>query len=221
MKGGQYFTTMEHGVVFTRGAYGCPPSMITERRETWSADTSNHPEAEFVTEYTSNRTGNTDYIVCPYCEYEHDPDAEDYACIDDSYDCISCDRNFVFTANFSYGFSTHPTPCKDGMHKFVFSSQYYYRSAATTVRIFSCLRCDKSDYNAYSVVGTKHKTLLPWLDVYNDPNYFDPGGVLLVAQTNKPTPVLDFLRDKPRWKKGWDSKTLAVALKKHTDGEQT
>jgi hypothetical protein len=164
-----------------------------EEKRKWWNDIANHPDSPLINFYTAGRCQEPDQTCCPYCgnrqePLEYEQDHETY--------CNECDMPYRVSASFGYGYSSYPLKCKHG-HLFVFSSQYFYKDE--NWRVFDCICCEKSS------VKTTTDELLPWLPEYDNPEYFDPDGVLdtgrslqeqIEARLNPPkTPVLDILSE--------------------------
>ena len=187
--------------------------MKTQRTK-WGADMGLHPLSPTISYYSSGRCQNADFVVCPYCGYNNEPDLETYDSEGSYFNCCDCDEEFSVDASFGYGFSTKPNPCK-GSHLPVFSAQYEF--SGEFVRISNCLCCEKQ--TSYHM---NPRELLPWREEYNDPAYFDPDGVLDTGRTleeqiddrrhGPDTPVLTALFKNPygplKWR--WDNALRAV-----------
>lgn len=210
-------------LVFSRHVWKyCDPSrweMITQRREDWwGMDNAYlHPDSPLIK--IDDCCQNPDQIVCPYCGDKHDPEGRDYEC--EEFECYGCERAFDVEVSFGYGFSTTPKPCKH--HHWVFEAQYAYKSDGqwTTWRNMVCINCghdnnSKWPMGKFEQIDGKWQTtisnqplftLLPWLDEYNDPDFFDPEGVLKTGASlteDYETPILDFLRNRSQsWCSRW------------------
>ena len=79
------------------------------------------------------------------------------------------------------------------------------------------LGCTKCAHIIFSKKPADGDLLLPWKDEYDDLETFDPEGVLVSDVEEKPTPVLDWLRQRSMWNTGWDSQELERALYKHRE----
>lgn len=188
------------------------PKMISEQRRYFEA--CEHPKA---THMHSEITDSAE-IICPYCGDEREPwdiaDNDIYQADDEEVLCLSCDKRFLVSARFGSGFTSKPTPCRQ--HHYVFLQQYFYNSK--TWRIFGCLHCGELDYftnpnskydhnvKDFVIEGDPARTLLPWLPEFDDPDYFDPEGILKPTEPvdlSEPsyTPILDFLNDVDYWTK--------------------
>lgn len=208
--------------VYKYGGYQPPWKMITDRRELWwgSQNAYHHPDSPL--KRIDGCVQNPSYIVCPYCGHEHDPETEDYFLEGDEAECYECEKKYVVDSDFGYGFSAEPKPCKH--HHFVFSTQYAYcdDDEWSTWRNMVCINCGKINncktpmskiekVNGFiKLVPSKQPiyTLMPWLDEYNDPDFFDPEGTLKTGADlaeEYETPILDFLRDRSgnAWKYDW------------------
>jgi len=181
----------------------------TEKKRSWWADMGENPSADFLPFYESGRCQNASDITCPYCGHKHDScEYESYS----SFDCYECEREFRIDANFGYGFSTYPKICKDGNHNYVFVAQYGHKE--TLYRLSKCLKCEDTVYHTKLKLGG---LLLPWLDEYDDPDHFDPEGILKSDAKPKETPVLDMLQNCGTWRgyRTLASESIETALSKH------
>lgn len=181
-----------------------------EKRMPWYGDIGSHPQAAFLPHYSSGCCQNPSEIVCPYCGNKHEPwemltgegDHEQLV------ECSACDLEFMVDASFGFGYTTKPKKCRTG-HNYVFSSQYYYdgdHGRHGWVRIHNCTICGDMDYDRLTA------SPIAWRDQYNDPEFFDPDGILDTGltlaekisdrQSGPGTPVLDWLREvseRPKW----------------------
>jgi hypothetical protein len=181
----EFSTDPETGVLMLKTKYSLFWKMASERRD--------EPKKNFQ-EY-GDCSQNPNYIVCPYCLHKHEPydllHDNDCDLDEEAAKCTECDKDFVVSASFGYGYSADPVKCRQ--HDLVFESQYLYKGR--TWRIMTCKNCTYSVFDV-SPKGKTPRTLLPWLDEYNDPDFFDPDGVLKTgADLSEPsnTPILDFL----------------------------
>lgn len=163
--------------------------MATEKNMPWRSEVGLHPRSPLIKFYSTGRCQEPDFAVCPYCgEKEEDWEVLGCAAPEGVTDttCGSCGKDYYIEAAFGYGFSSYPHKCKNGMHDWVFCSQYEHKGDA--VRIHKCVLCEEQRYHS------SKNTLLPWKDEYDNPDYFDPEGKLKAAPMDyKRTPVLDAL----------------------------
>lgn len=227
---------MEREIKTEQGDWG---SLVFVRKTyTWSPPKEN--DWKMITEDRDGAGGfdtpidccqNADQIVCPYCKSARDAcESEDFE--RGEHHCYECEKDFKVEASFGYGFTSSPKECKH--HDFVFGSQYAYFTDGrwTTWRIMECKNCEqhlrhcwpKSKYQKvdgmYKIVYDKQPlyTLLPWLDEYNDPDFFDPEGVLKTGvdlTEEYETPILDFLRKRKPWELWHYRNGAQRAIEKH------
>jgi hypothetical protein len=169
-----------------------------EIRRPWFLDIALHPRSELQEFYATGRCQNPNDVVCPYClsiaDSSDRPSIEEDS-MDNIVECVFCEREFRVEASFGYGYSTYAVRCPNDCHDFVFSSQYFHQGKF--IRILHCTRCELSDYHARDPRGI---VPLEWKVEYDDPDYFDPEGILKAPggfDRNKPTPILDAMRKYP------------------------
>jgi transcription elongation factor Elf1 len=161
---------------------------------------------------------HNEYLVCPFCGHvDHDY----YDVINDDYEgeteCRACEKPFAYKVKFLRGIDCSPIDCGNG-HHYVFAEQYYYGKEVGhegddghNVRIMQCIYCDDYTYDRLPW------NMLPWLDEYNDPEYFDPEGILATPpgyDRDKPTPVLDLMANRAQ---STNSHYIKSALKMHDE----
>lgn len=193
-----------------KSGYSDRMEMVTEKRMPWWSDVAKHPDSTLLPFYTSGRCQNPTDVICPHCgspqEPSHDIGMEEEVITE----CSHCEKGFRVESSFGYGYSTYAMTCRPGDHRFVFCAQYAYEGKA--VRVFHCIHCEKIKMNKSDI------TLMPWLDEYDDPNYFDPEGKLLsrLEGEPKPTPVLDALEKiASPWCHIDERQLLKLAVEKH------
>lgn len=224
-------TKIENGFSLTRDIYtysfdnehSTNWNIATHRKEEWFIDMGTHPKSPFIPHYNSGCCQNLSGIICPYCGCKQDIYNVETG-TSEMLDCDLCELEFRVESKFAYGYSTYPKSCKNG-HHYVFSRQYYHEGKCT--RTVDCLIC------GYETYTDLKRTPLPWLDEYNNLNYFDPEGLLDTGRDldeiiedrlrGPGTPVLDFLQNVK--KKQEDNKRyglnvdvwegLDVAIEKH------
>lgn len=219
--------------VYKYGGYTPNWEMITDRRETWWGHDNIHHHPDSPLQKIDGCCQNASYVVCPYCGNENEPDSHDYDGCDSQ--CYECERTFSVEASFGYGFSTEPLPCKH--HHWVFEAQYAHFSERdsewSTWRNLICINCGHDNNSSWPMkkygyvdgkwtVNNKIQpifTLLPWLDEYNDPDFFDPEGVLETGVDlgeKYATPILDFLRNRYNgWAGGYSDYAAKNAIEAH------
>ena len=212
-------------LVFTRNVW----KHSTPKDSDWNMITENRVSSGgFETPY--NCSQNSSEIVCPYCESASEPEESGDWDSGERY-CHDCEKDFYVEADFGYGFTTSPKECKH--HDYVFGRQYAYFTDGrwTTWRIMECKNCENHlshllPKRAYEKINGRYEyvydnqplfTLLPWLDEYNDPDFFEPEGVLKTGADlteEYETPILDFLR-KGYWGKSYGINNPVHAIKRH------
>jgi len=179
---------VNNGVVLVTGGYfGGDSRMLTDVRMPWWHKIGLHP----LSPVFDNPYMNDDncMIYCPYCNHSHEPEGDDYHGGDKELECNECEREFCFSSEFGSGFRSSPMPCKNGAHHTVFSAQYYHDGRA--VQIGNCIYCGEQSHHETNY------TPLPWRPEYDDPDTFDPEGILKTGadlSVRVETPVLDYLR---------------------------
>lgn len=152
------------------------------RRAWWGSGNSNkHPDSPLKTEWYLMHGADTP--VCPYCGDTHsEPYGIEINGCDTKITCQACDKDYMVAAEFPGGYFSRPITCRERgkAHRLVFGAQYYYtdsNSKFTSWRTHVCLDCWDSQYVISR--GDKVCQLLPWLPEYDNPDYFDPEGVLI------------------------------------------
>ena len=162
-----------NGIAVRDSGYNNEPEMITDMRDEIIRTSVKMDES-----YDKDCDDNQE-VYCPYCKHSQE---EWWECLDprledegQEHECHSCERTFIATPSFGYGWKTVPKPCLNGAHQFEVTRQYQHDGRVW--RVAECKNCFEHNTD-YSDKKKPAFALLPWNPEYNNPDYFDPKGTL-------------------------------------------